>query len=221
MWWLASVRSSVSVPCAKTNRDPAVLRGNYMTRAPVVLICKINLSTLKMFCLSLFNVSVVLSNSVLQHFTWWLVMILVSLLASSWSRVGSRYTTGSDMQLFCKHTNRDASSSECVCVSLIVRHFNACVSLLYYLDQCPFNGTKHLHIPLCSGRILQVKSPPVKVQRILKTKKKRKLKEVFTVKWVQLPTSLALPWICRQCREHGRVHHLAASPGSTGPKGKQ
>lgn len=172
MWWLASVRSSVTVPCAKTNHDPAVLRGNYMTRAPVVLICKINLSTLKIFRLSLFNVSVVLSNSVLQHLTWCLVMILVSLLANSWSRVGSRYTTGSDMQLFCKHTNRGASSSECVCVFDSLALQCVCVSLLYYLDQCPFNGTKHLHIPLCSGRILQVKSSPAKVQKILKILKK-------------------------------------------------
>lgn len=40
-------------------------------------------------------------DSFLQHFTWCFEMISESLLLSSWSSVGSRYTTGKDIQLFC------------------------------------------------------------------------------------------------------------------------
>lgn len=46
----------------------------------------------------------VLIFTTLQDFTWCLVITAVSLLARSWSSIGSRYTTGSDILLFCRHT---------------------------------------------------------------------------------------------------------------------
>lgn len=103
MWWLASEWSSVSVPCGRTNCEPVALIMNCFT----VTICFI-LPTFKLLTLqqkSSLTLHVLIFTT-LQDFTWCLVITPVSLLARSWSSIGSRYTTGSDILLFCRHTKQ-------------------------------------------------------------------------------------------------------------------
>lgn len=69
------------------------------------------------------------SQCSLWRVTWCLVIIAVSLLASSWSSTGSRYTTGCDMQLFLTHKNR---GKVICCVSLL--GLSECVLICVYMS---------------------------------------------------------------------------------------
>lgn len=91
-------------------------------------------SILKLFIKTSPFICSIWSFFTLMHITWCLTMIVVSLQASSWSSILSRYTTGWDIQLFCRYTKCEAKKNYWTeigfCQCLFVSPYDTWISAL-------------------------------------------------------------------------------------------